>query len=108
MLLLKGGCRSSALVAFFADQFVVKSRFLSHYSCFVFRVRIFDQSLVNMYHNSVKNQKKAIVQSVKSKEKHKQKPQALNTVEMLRVASSALNIGPQQAMHVSPGSRCSF
>ena len=48
----------------------------------------------------VKSQKKAIVQSIKSKEKVKQKPQALNTVEMLRVASSALNIGPQQAMQV--------
>ena len=49
----------------------------------------------------MKDEKVAVVKSVKSKVKTKQRPQALNTVEMLRVASSTLNIGPQQAMQVN-------
>ncbi|MED6285268.1 DNA topoisomerase 3-beta-1 [Characodon lateralis] len=41
------------------------------------------------------------VESVSKKEKAKQRPQALNTVEMLRVASSALGMGPQHAMQIA-------
>ena len=39
--------------------------------------------------------------SVTTKEKSKPRPGALNTVEMLRVASSSLGIGPQQTMQIA-------
>lgn len=41
------------------------------------------------------------VTSVTVKEDRKSRPHGLNTVELLKVASSALNIGPAQAMAVS-------
>ena len=41
------------------------------------------------------------VTSISQKEKSKTRPIALNTVEMLRVASASLGIGPQQAMHIA-------
>lgn len=41
------------------------------------------------------------VTGVTRKEKVKQRPQALNTVELMRVASSGLNIGPHYAMQVA-------
>ncbi|KAG7256822.1 hypothetical protein CRUP_037290 [Coryphaenoides rupestris] len=49
------------------------------------RVRVFDRE----------------VESVSKKEKAKQRPQALNTVEMLRVASSSLGMGPQHTMQLA-------
>lgn len=63
------------------------------------RVRVFDKEIANVFLNLVKAEKNAKVVSIKEKEKTKQRPQALNTVELLRVASSALGIGPQQTMH---------
>ena len=39
--------------------------------------------------------------SVSKKEKAKQRPLALNTVEMLRQASSGLGMGPQYTMQVA-------
>jgi hypothetical protein len=44
------------------------------------------------------------VVSVSSKDEVKQRPSGLNTVELLKVASSSLNIGPAHAMQV----RCSI
>uniref|UniRef100_A0A673WG20 DNA topoisomerase n=1 Tax=Salmo trutta TaxID=8032 RepID=A0A673WG20_SALTR len=43
----------------------------------------------------------AKVESVSKKEKAKQRPLALNTVEMLRVASSSLGMGPQHTMQIA-------
>ncbi|MGH0185326.1 UNVERIFIED_CONTAM: hypothetical protein FKN15_029407 [Acipenser sinensis] len=54
------------------------------------RVRVFDREVAQMFLNIVKTAREARVESVSKKEKAKQRPQALNTVEMLRVASSAL------------------
>uniref|UniRef100_H2YRK7 DNA topoisomerase n=1 Tax=Ciona savignyi TaxID=51511 RepID=H2YRK7_CIOSA len=65
------------------------------------RGRIFDQSVAKMYLSLIKESKKAIIKNITKKEKTKQRPQALNTVEMLRVASASLNIGPQQAMQAA-------
>lgn len=62
------------------------------------RVRMFDLSVANLYVDVVKGHSIAVVSSVKSKTKTKQRPQALNTVEMLRVASASLNMGPHQTM----------
>nr|CAB3267171.1 DNA topoisomerase 3-beta-1 [Phallusia mammillata] len=65
------------------------------------RVRVFDQHVANMYLSFVKDKTKAVVQAVKSSEKKKARPNALNTVELLRTASSALGIGPQQTMQIA-------
>lgn len=66
------------------------------------RGRIFDRDVAHAYLDHMKNGKHAVkVISVKEKEKAKQRPQALNTVELLRVASARLGIGPQQAMQIA-------
>ncbi|MEQ2172256.1 DNA topoisomerase 3-beta-1, partial [Goodea atripinnis] len=65
------------------------------------RVRVFDREVGQMFVNLAKTSKEAQVESVSKKEKAKQRPQALNTVEMLRVASSALGMGPQHAMQIA-------
>ncbi|XP_061881674.1 DNA topoisomerase 3-beta-1 [Entelurus aequoreus] len=65
------------------------------------RVKVFDKDVGQMFVNLTKTSKEAQVESVTKKEKSKQRPQALNTVEMLRVASSALGIGPQYTMQIA-------
>ncbi|XP_048467523.1 DNA topoisomerase 3-beta-1 isoform X3 [Rhincodon typus] len=65
------------------------------------RVRVFDREVAQMYLNMTKFTTETKVESVSKKEKVKQRPQALNTVEMLRVASSALGMGPQHAMQIA-------
>ena len=65
------------------------------------RVRVFDKEIANIFYNIVKGDQTAKVIKVQEKEKSKQRPQALNTIELLRVASSALGIGPQQTMHIA-------
>ncbi|KAA8579166.1 hypothetical protein FQN60_007299 [Etheostoma spectabile] len=75
------------------------------------RVRVFDKDVGQMFVNLTKTfweaQKMYLiplsiqVESVSKKEKAKQRPQALNTVEMLRVASSALGMGPQHTMQIA-------
>uniref|UniRef100_F6ST44 DNA topoisomerase n=2 Tax=Ciona intestinalis TaxID=7719 RepID=F6ST44_CIOIN len=62
------------------------------------RGRIFEQPVAKMYLSIIKENKIAVIENILKKEKTKQRPQALNTVEMLRVASASLGIGPQQAM----------
>ncbi|XP_065835336.1 DNA topoisomerase 3-beta-1-like [Oscarella lobularis] len=62
------------------------------------RVRLFDREAVQMFVSRVKESKTAKVLSVQQKEKTKARPIALNTVEMLRTASSGLGIGPQHTM----------
>uniref|UniRef100_A0A8B9JZH5 DNA topoisomerase n=1 Tax=Astyanax mexicanus TaxID=7994 RepID=A0A8B9JZH5_ASTMX len=65
------------------------------------RVRVFDREIVQMFVNMTKTAREALVESVSKKEKAKQRPLALNTVEMLRVASSALGMGPQHTMQIA-------
>ncbi|XP_003225161.1 DNA topoisomerase 3-beta-1 [Anolis carolinensis] len=65
------------------------------------RVRIFDREIAQLFLNITKAVKDAKVESVSRKEKSKQRPLALNTVEMLRVASAALGMGPQHAMQIA-------
>ncbi|ROT81135.1 putative DNA topoisomerase 3-beta-1 [Penaeus vannamei] len=62
------------------------------------RGRIFDKDVANFFLNLVKEQKRAKVVRVTMAEKTKPRPLALNTVELMRVASSGLGMGPQQAM----------
>ncbi len=64
------------------------------------RVRCFDKEVAVMFTSQVKNAREARVVSVTTKEKAKERPIALNTVELMRVASSGLGMGPHHAMQV--------
>ncbi|EAT36302.1 AAEL011603-PA [Aedes aegypti] len=65
------------------------------------RVRIFEKEVACMFLNKVKDQKEALVESVTSKETFRSRPQALNTVELMRAASAGLGIGPHTAMQIA-------
>jgi DNA topoisomerase-3 len=65
------------------------------------RGRLFDKEVIQVFFEQVKQVKAARVLSVQQKTKTKSRPLPLNTVEMLRVASSGLNIGPQHAMQIA-------
>ena len=65
------------------------------------RVRSFDKEVAVMFLQMVKSQTEAVVTSVSKKDKQKERPIALNTVELMRVASSGLNMGPHHAMMIA-------
>ncbi|XP_011176901.2 DNA topoisomerase 3-beta [Zeugodacus cucurbitae] len=65
------------------------------------RGRVFKKEIAIMLMQRVKEQKEAMVESVTSKEQFKGRPQALNTVELMRICSSGLGIGPFQAMQIA-------
>mmetsp|Transcript_6206 Transcript_6206/g.17343 ORF Transcript_6206/g.17343 Transcript_6206/m.17343 type:complete len:395 (+) Transcript_6206:942-2126(+) len=65
------------------------------------RGRVFDIEVGAMFHKQVLDSKKAVVKIVSEKNERKSRPHGLNTVEMLRIASTNLNMGPQQTMHVA-------
>src|SRR5699024_5319152 len=60
--------------------------------------REFNHGAIKGLYNSLKDAKQGIVVSVKKSRRTTAKPRALNTVEMLKVASSKLGIGPHTAM----------
>ena len=65
------------------------------------RIRCFDREVAVMFLQMVKGQTEANVISVTTKEKQKERPLSLNTVELMRVASSGLGMGPQHAMSIA-------
>ena len=66
------------------------------------RGRCFDKEVAVMFLHQVKtNGKQAKVISITTKEKAKERPMALNTVELMRVASSGLGMGPHHAMQIA-------
>nr|CAG4643714.1 EOG090X00WU [Lepidurus arcticus] len=65
------------------------------------RERVFEQEVATAFYSTIQNCKQARVTSVSKKEKQKQKPAALNTVELMRVASSNLNMSPHHAMQIA-------
>ncbi|XP_061166711.1 DNA topoisomerase 3-beta-1-like [Saccostrea echinata] len=65
------------------------------------RVRVFDKEVAQMFVNMIKSSDSARVLKVTQDVKSKSRPQALNTVEMLRAASSGLGMGPQYAMQIA-------
>lgn len=65
------------------------------------RVRLFDRDVAQMFLNMLKGVSTAKVISVTEKEKVKARPGALNTVEMLRVASSGLGMSPHHTMQIA-------
>ena len=66
------------------------------------RGRIFDQQVAAVLGAEVRDgQAKLRVVSVKTKEERKVRPMGLNTVEMLKMASRGLGMGPKQAMNTA-------
>ena len=66
------------------------------------RVRCFDKEVANMFLQEVKAQAAAArVTAVTTKEKQKERPIALNTVELMRIASSGLGMSPHHAMTIA-------
>jgi DNA topoisomerase-3 len=65
------------------------------------REREFDHQAAQGFYNKIKSVTKAKVTSVQKKEKRRPPPIALNTVELLRSASSSMGIGPHQTMQVA-------
>lgn len=65
------------------------------------RVRCFDKEIANIFLAHAKEHDQARVLNVTSTEKSKTRPIALNTVELMRVASSGLGMGPHHAMQIA-------
>jgi len=65
------------------------------------RGRCFDRDVAVMFLNLVKSESTAKIVSITKKEKQKEKPIALNTVELMRAASSGLGMGPSHAMQIA-------
>uniref|UniRef100_A0A023F3Y2 DNA topoisomerase n=1 Tax=Triatoma infestans TaxID=30076 RepID=A0A023F3Y2_TRIIF len=65
------------------------------------RVRCFEKDITVMFLNLIKGIQNVRVTSVVSKEKVKSRPQALNTVELMRVGSSGLGMGPHHVMQIA-------
>ncbi|KAL3315335.1 DNA topoisomerase 3-beta-1 [Cichlidogyrus casuarinus] len=65
------------------------------------RDRLFDKDAALLLLNSVKSSKTALILDVSKKMSTMPRPQGLNTVEMLRVASASLGIGPHQCMSIA-------
>ena len=65
------------------------------------RGRVFDKQVAEYFLHSLKDGKSAVVSDCKKKECIKKRPQGLNTVEMLRLASSRLGFSPHHTMQVA-------
>ncbi|VDK79923.1 unnamed protein product [Litomosoides sigmodontis] len=65
------------------------------------RGRIFDKDVSQMFFDRIKQQDQGVVVGVTSSEYRKERPQALNTVELLRFASSGLGLSPVQTMSIA-------
>jgi DNA topoisomerase-3 len=61
---------------------------------------VFDPDVATVYQSLVSEGRSLRVSGVVTKEERKGRPAGLNTVELLKVASSSLNVGPAQAMQV--------
>lgn len=68
------------------------------------RGRVFDRKVGTTFQHLVAETGPALVTHVVRKEGKRPRPAGLNTVEMLRMASSFLRMGPHHAMQVSLGS----
>lgn len=63
--------------------------------------REFNHGKIKSIHNQLKNAQRGTIISLKKKTKSTPKPKALNTVEMLKVASAKMGIGPHTAMQIA-------
>lgn len=65
------------------------------------RNRLFDREVAMLFQKLVLDAKSVRVADVVKKEDRKTRPHGLNTVDMLKVASSALNMGPHHTMQIA-------
>ena len=65
------------------------------------RVHLFDKEIVYIFYNELRQSGVARVIDVSLSQKTKPRPNALNTVEMLRAASTGLGMSPINCMHVA-------
>ena len=65
------------------------------------REREFNRNTAVAYLNHVKGHKKAKITKITKTIKSKHGPQALNTVNLLKICSSSFRIGPHQAMQIA-------
>ncbi|PIO62026.1 DNA topoisomerase [Teladorsagia circumcincta] len=65
------------------------------------RGRLFDRDVCQLFLERVKNAGKGVVTDRTTKEARKERPAALNTVELMRVASSSFGISPASTMSVA-------
>lgn len=65
------------------------------------RVHLFDKEVVYLFYNEIRNAAQALVTKVQLQNKRKERPAALNTVELLRAASKGLGISPIQTMQIA-------
>ncbi|EFJ52569.1 hypothetical protein VOLCADRAFT_79203 [Volvox carteri f. nagariensis] len=63
--------------------------------------RVFDQDVGALFASLVREAKRLRVVDVVEKEDRKQRPHGLNTVELLKVASASLGMGPAHAMQIA-------
>jgi DNA topoisomerase-3 len=61
--------------------------------------KVFDQDVAGLYKSLVNADSECVVTSVKEVPGRKSRPTPLNTVELLRIASRSLGIGPKDAMY---------
>ncbi|KAK5974612.1 DNA topoisomerase, partial [Trichostrongylus colubriformis] len=65
------------------------------------RGRLFDRDVCQLFLDRVKNAGRGVVVDRTTKESRKERPAALNTVELMRVASSSFGISPASTMSVA-------
>lgn len=65
------------------------------------RGQVFDMPIATLFLNLLDDKAKAVVTDISQKEDRQARPQALNTVAMLKMASTRLGIGPDQAMRMA-------
>lgn len=65
------------------------------------RSKVFDQDVCKVFQKLVIDSGSAKVVDVSQKEERKSRPSGLNTVNLLKVASSALGLGPHHAMQIA-------
>lgn len=65
------------------------------------RNRVFDHDVAVIFHKMVAAAGLLTVKDISKKEERKGRPTGLNTVNMLKVASSALGMGPHHAMQIA-------
>lgn len=79
----------------------IKSTFAQSLELEWCRIRTFDYLEAQTVQKLVETSKDIVVSAVTSKEKKKGKPEALNTVQLLKAASSSMGISPNEAMHIA-------
>lgn len=65
------------------------------------RGRVFEQATAEMFHTLLKKETSLVCTSRSESETRKQRPKPLNTVELLKLASKVLGIGPHAAMRAA-------